>query len=127
MFREGWTMVGNFLCCESSAKAPRGREDGNLRQSQGLTRSMNANLLAAASKVIPSTNLLVNVVSRRVRQLTLGHRPLVVAPPGMLAADIALSEIIDGKLTSKPAVGEDSAQAHVVPFPGTLLSGKEAA
>ena len=88
---------------------------------------MNANLIAAASKVIPSTELLVNVVSRRVRQLTFGHRPLVVVPPGMLAADIALTEIIGGKLTSEPAVGEDSAQPHVVPFPGTIMSGKKAA
>ncbi len=88
---------------------------------------MNANLIAAASKVIPSTELLVNVVSRRVRQLTFGHRPLVVVPPGMLAADIALTEIIGGKLTSEPAVGEDNAEAHVVSFPGTIMSRKKAA
>ena len=88
---------------------------------------MNANLIAAASKVIPSVNLLVNVVSRRVRQLTLGHRPLVVVPPGMLAADIALSEIIARKLTSAPAVGKDSAQADVIAFPATFLSRKKAA
>ena len=88
---------------------------------------MNANLIAAASKVIPSTELLVNVVSRRVRQLTFGHRPLVVVPPGMLAADIALTEIIGGKLTSEPAVDEDSAEAHVVSFPGTIMSRKKAA
>jgi DNA-directed RNA polymerase subunit omega len=88
---------------------------------------MNAKLIAGASKVIPSTNLLVNVVSRRVRQLTLGHRPLVVVPAGMLASDIALTEIMEGKLTSKPAVGEDSTEAHIVPFPGALMSGKKAA
>jgi len=88
---------------------------------------MNANLIAAASKVIPSNELLVNVVSRRVRQLTFGHRPLVVVPPGMLAADIALTEIIDGKLTSEPALGGESAEAAVVPFPGVVTSGKKAA
>ena len=52
---------------------------------------MNSNLLVAASKVIPLTELLVNVVSRRVRQLNQGHRPLVAAPPGMGIADIALT------------------------------------
>ena len=88
---------------------------------------MNAKLIAAAAEVIPSTELLVNVVSRRVRQLTLGHRPLVVAPPGMLAADIALTEIKEGKLTSKPARGEDNAEAQIVAFPGTLMSGEKAA
>ncbi len=127
MFRQDWTMVRNFLCCESSSRHLTGREGDNLRQSQGLTRSMNANLLAAASKVIPSTNLLVNVVSRRVRQLTLGHRPLVVVPPGMLAADIALTEIVGGKLTSEPAVGEVKPEADVVRFPGVLVSVKKAA
>ena len=88
---------------------------------------MNANLIAAAFKVIPSNELLVNMVSRRVRQLTFGYRPLVVVPPGMLAADVALTEIIDGKLTSEPAVAEDSAEAAVVPFPGVDTSGKKAA
>jgi len=108
-------------------KATTGRQDVNLRQSQGLTYPMNANLIAAASKVIPSNELLVNVVSRRVRQLTFGHRPLIVVPPGMLAADIALTEIIGGKLTSEPAVGEDKPEADVVVFPGVVTSRKKAA
>ena len=88
---------------------------------------MNANLIAAASKVIPLTELLVNIVSRRVRQLSLGHRALVLVPPGMGAADVALTEIIAGKLTSKPTVGDDSLEAQVLPFPSLLISGKRAA
>jgi DNA-directed RNA polymerase subunit omega len=83
---------------------------------------MNSNLLAAASKVIPLTELLVNVVSRRVRQLNLGHRPLVATPPGMGTADIALTEIIEGKLTSRPA-GES--EAVVATFP--VLAGMKKA
>jgi DNA-directed RNA polymerase subunit omega len=84
-------------------------------------------LIIAAASRRSSTELLVNVVSRRVRQLTFGHRPLVVVPPGMLAADIALTEIIDGKLTPEPAVDEDKPDAHVVVFPGVLMSRKKAA
>ena len=121
---------GRSLATFFAANHPQGAyrcQDVNLRQSQGLTCSMNANLIAAASKVIPSNELLVNVVSRRVRQLTFGHRPLVVVPPGMLAADIALTEIIDGKLTSEPAVGEDKPEADVVVFPGVVMSRKKAA
>src|SRR6476646_10335205 len=38
---------------------------------------MKAELVQAASEVITSPQILVNMVSRRVRQLTLGHRPLV--------------------------------------------------
>jgi DNA-directed RNA polymerase subunit omega len=41
----------------------------------------------------------VNLVSKRVRQLTMGHRPLVEVGPRMSNADVALKEIIDGKLT----------------------------
>jgi len=60
---------------------------------------MKAELVQAASEVITSPQILVNMVSRRVRQLTLGHRPLVVCAPGLGAADIALTEIANGKLT----------------------------
>ncbi len=85
---------------------------------------MNSNLLDAASKVIPLPELLVNMVSRRVRQLNQGHRPLVAAPPGMGIADIALSEIIEGKLTSRPTEESD---AVVATFPGVLAGMKRAA
>ncbi len=103
-----------------------GREGGNHRQSRANS-FMNANLIAAASQVIPSAELLVNVVSRRVRQLSVGHRPMVQTAPGTLAADIALAEIIGGKLTWRPAVPADETEADVVPFPGVMLSGKKAA
>ena len=59
---------------------------------------MNAQLLKAASEVVHNQQILVNIVSRRVRQLTLGHRPLVEFAPGMGHADIALTEIANGKL-----------------------------
>ncbi len=85
---------------------------------------MNSTLLAAASKVIPLPELLVNVVSRRVRQLNQGHRPLVATRPGMGIADVALTEIIEGKLTSKPAEKSD---AVVATFPGLLPGMKKAA
>ncbi len=85
---------------------------------------MNSNLLVAATKVIPLTELLVNMVSRRVRQLNKGHRPLVETPPGMGIADIALTEIIEGKLTSQPVEQSD---AIVAPFPAVLTGVKKAA
>ena len=85
---------------------------------------MNSNLLVAASKVIPLNELLVNVVSRRVRQLNQGHRPMVAAPPGMGIADIALTEIIEGKLTSQPT---EKAEAVVATFPGVRSGMKKAA
>src|SRR5207253_9591746 len=51
---------------------------------------MKADLIAAASEVITNQQILVNMVSRRVRQLSLGHRPLVEYAPGLREADIAL-------------------------------------
>jgi DNA-directed RNA polymerase subunit omega len=60
---------------------------------------MTAQLLQEAAKVIPNQQLLINVVSKRVRQLGIGHRPLVEATPKSSLTDIALKEIIAGKLT----------------------------
>jgi DNA-directed RNA polymerase subunit omega len=62
-------------------------------------RNMTAQLLQEAAKVIPNQQLLINVVSKRVRQLGIGHRPLVEATPKSSLTDIALKEIIAGKLT----------------------------
>jgi hypothetical protein len=42
-------------------------------------RNMTAQLLLEAAKVIPNQQLLINVVSKRVRQLGIGHRQLVEA------------------------------------------------
>jgi DNA-directed RNA polymerase subunit omega len=62
-------------------------------------RHMTTQLLQEAAQVIPNQQLLINVVSKRVRQLGLGHRPLVEASPRASLTDIALKEIIAGKLT----------------------------
>ena len=91
---------------------------------------MKAELVEAASKVITSPQILVNMVSRRVRQLTLGHRPLVVCAPGLGTADIALTEIANGKLTFESTFGQDGAAevaARVVPFPAVTVAKKTVA
>ena len=88
---------------------------------------MNADLIKAASEVITNQQILVNMVSRRVRQLTLGHRPLVVCAPGLGAADIALTEIANEKLTFESTFGQNGtaeAPARVVLFPAVTSSKK---
>ena len=60
---------------------------------------MQAHLLEKALLVIKSEQYLVNVISRRVRQLTNGHRPMVEVGPRMGFADIALTEVIERKLS----------------------------
>ena len=62
-------------------------------------RHMTTQLLQEAAQVIPNQQLLINVVSKRVRQLGLGHRPMVETTPRMSLTDIALKEIVAGKLT----------------------------
>jgi DNA-directed RNA polymerase subunit omega len=86
---------------------------------------MKADLIQAASEVITNPQILVNMVSRRVRQLSLGHRPLVEYAPGLGGADIALTEIANRKLTFESTFGQNGtaeAPARVVLFPGVASS-----
>ena len=88
---------------------------------------MNATLLAHAIAVVPHNELLVNMVRLRVRQLNQGSRPLILAPPGMGVADIALSEIAAHKLVAEPKVDADAPlPAAIVNFP-TPAAAKKAA
>ena len=59
---------------------------------------MRSDLVEQASEIIPDPPLLINVLSKRVKELTLGRSPLVTVAPRMGAADIALLEIIEGKV-----------------------------
>ena len=72
---------------------------------------MKAELVEQASKIIPEPQMLINVVSRRVAQLNNGRAPLVPTTPHMGNANIALMEIIEGKLvyhTESGSLQEDN-------------------
>jgi len=61
---------------------------------------MQSHLLEEASKVITNPQILINVISRRVRQLVQGHRPLVELGSARVGfCDTALMEVIRGKLS----------------------------
>lgn len=85
---------------------------------------MNSNLVKAAAEVIPNPKILVNMVSQRVRQLCLGHRPMIEFIPGLGEADIALSEIAAGKLSFESTRNESDTDAatQVVEFPGIRVA-----
>jgi len=68
---------------------------------------MTTQLLDEAIKMIPNQQVLINVVSKRVRQLTQGHRPLVEVGARLDFADIALREIIEGKIQWQAIVEEE--------------------
>jgi DNA-directed RNA polymerase subunit omega len=63
---------------------------------------MNADLVKQALAVVLNPHVLINLVSKRVRQLNAGGggtgRPLLADVGHLGAADIALSEIIEGKM-----------------------------
>src|SRR5947207_15273088 len=68
------------------------------RDSVRSLRHMTTQLLQEAAQVIPNQQVLINVVSKRVRQLGLGHRLLVQTTPRMSFTDIALTEVLAVKL-----------------------------
>jgi len=61
--------------------------------------TMRSDLVEKASEVVQEPPTLINLVSARVKQLNMGRSPLVPVDHRMGAADIALTEIIEGKIT----------------------------
>lgn len=64
---------------------------------------MRDDYIKDALNVIPDANLLINVVSRRVKQLKRGNRPLVESLERLTSEDVALREIIEGKISYEMA------------------------
>lgn len=60
---------------------------------------MRDDYIKEASKTIADPNVLVNVISRRVKQLKRGNRPLVESLEKLSPEDTALREIIEGKIS----------------------------
>jgi DNA-directed RNA polymerase subunit omega len=138
----GFFGQGNQPCCgigflgdsrrsrstkEESQPPVRAKAGATLVPGRKSESIMKADLIAAASEVITNQQILVNMVSRRVRQLSLGHRPLVEYAPGLREADIALTEIANGKLTFESTFGQNGtaeAPARVVLFPSVTSSKK---
>jgi DNA-directed RNA polymerase subunit omega len=67
-----------------------------------ITKALNAELTKKALEKVGNPNVLVNLISRRVRQLNSGagrmSRPLVADTGNLGAGDIALLEIIEDKI-----------------------------
>ncbi len=63
---------------------------------------MNVELLESAKSRIPSVPVLINTLSKRVRQLNAGMRPYVKPlGPNEEKLDIAMREIAEGKLIAE--------------------------
>jgi len=61
--------------------------------------------LRTATQKLPDANILINLVSRRVKQLKHSHRPLVESLEKLSPEDTALREIIEGKISHELANG----------------------
>ena len=59
---------------------------------------MNSKLLEEASQIIGDPNVLVNLVSKRIKEISRGKSPLVKALPSTSPVDIVLTEIIEEKI-----------------------------
>lgn len=62
---------------------------------------MNVQLLNQAKERINNVPLLINVISKRVRQLNAGQRPMIKPERNMSHMDVALMEVANGKLTAE--------------------------
>lgn len=68
---------------------------------------MRDDYLRNAAAVITDPTILINVVSRRVKQLRRGYRPLVESLEKLAPEDIALREIAEGRISYQIATAAE--------------------
>ncbi|MCQ2370832.1 MAG: DNA-directed RNA polymerase subunit omega [Akkermansia sp.] len=73
---------------------------------------MKVKLIEKAAEIVGDNQLLVNIVSKRVQQLNHGSDPYVPTTPEMQSGDIALTEIIEGKITWHEMTPEEIAASR---------------
>jgi len=72
---------------------------------------MRSELVTRALTKVSSPQILINVISKRVRQLGLGYRPMIAVSPRMTFMDVALHEVADGKLGYEVIGGPEAVEA----------------
>jgi DNA-directed RNA polymerase subunit omega len=80
-----------------------------LFQPTAETIPLRDDYLHQAQQVITDPMILINVVSRRAKQLKSGYKPLIESLERLSAEDMALREIIEGKITYQLDESEDEA------------------
>ena len=78
---------------------------------------MKQTLVQDALKVVHSPQVLVNIISKRVRQLGQGFRPLVAFDPKLTFMDVALKEVAEGKLGFEMIEVPSAADTNHTPVP----------
>ncbi|MFZ0435111.1 MAG: DNA-directed RNA polymerase subunit omega [Chthoniobacterales bacterium] len=72
---------------------------------------MKTHHIEEAAKVVPNKQQLINIVSKRLRELSAGSRPMIEVDLQMGLADIALAEVAAGKLTAEATISLETEQA----------------
>ena len=88
---------------------------------------MRDDYLQNALKGIDDPTILVNVVSRRVKQLKRGNRPLIESLEKLSAEDTALREIAEGKITYQLATPAELEKSSGGPAPRAVHNAFSAA
>ena len=92
-------------------KDARGRHFALFLQLQHYQRNITLrdDYLKEAQKKITDPIILINVISRRAKQLKSGYKPLVESLERLSAEDMALREVMEGKITYQLAEVDDEA------------------
>jgi DNA-directed RNA polymerase subunit omega len=80
---------------------------------------MRDDFLKNALQVVGDPNILVNLVSLRVKQFKRGSRPLVESLEKLSPEDLALREVAEGKISYE--LGSDEIRPNVDPRKGPRL------
>ena len=83
----------------------------NREQRNPIFPLMKVELIEKAAAIVGDNQLLVNIVSKRVQQINHGADPYVPTTPDMGSGDIALTEIVEGKLVWHEMTEEERAAA----------------
>ena len=98
-----------FVHCPTQPEFGLKRHERRAESVGRLSILMRDDYLQAALKVVGDPNILVNVVSRRVKQLRRGNRPLVESLEKLSAEDTALREVAEGKISYEEGITEEPA------------------
>ena len=101
--------TSNIVAFDEFTDAP----DMQAAQRGMSSQTMKSDLLEQASETVPDPTVLINMVSRRVKQLNMGRTPLVDRLPGQGLADLAMREIIEGKIVCDGTKEAEEAKARL--------------
>ena len=77
--------------------------------------TLNIELLEQTKSLVPSIPVLINMISKRVRQLNAGFRPYVKRTgPNEENVDVAMREIVEGKLIAEINFADTSVNEEIL-------------